>query len=142
MLTAGLFPNHIRIVSATTGVSSDVDIILGVHAQSALGQSSEFDGLRAKVNGGADLFDVSELTVRSSTNNWQEQFLISRFGPSFPTSAGFRVRSFTLATLPTDFGIGGELIFVSDATGDSLTGSLCFSNGTVWVDVTTGAAVA
>ena len=49
--------------------------------------------------------------------------------------------TYTLATVPA-VGAGGGTIYVSDATGDSLTGSLCFSNGTVWIDVTTGAAVA
>jgi hypothetical protein len=49
-------------------------------------------------------------------------------------------RSFTLATLPAV--TSGGQIFVSDATGASLTGSMCFSNGTVWIDPTTGLAVA
>lgn len=53
---------------------------------------------------------------------------------------GFVVPTFTLATLPT--ATAGLLIYVSDATGSSLTGSLCFGNGTNFVDVTTGAAVA
>ena len=53
---------------------------------------------------------------------------------------GFIVPTFTLATLPT--ATAGLLIYVSDATGASLTGSLCFCNGTNFVDVTTGAAVA
>jgi hypothetical protein len=48
--------------------------------------------------------------------------------------------TYTLATLPT--ATAGLLIYVSDATGASLTGSLCFGNGTNFVDVTTGAAVA
>ena len=53
---------------------------------------------------------------------------------------GFIVPTFTLATLPT--ATAGLLIYVSDATGACLTGSLCFGNGTNFVDVTTGAAVA
>jgi hypothetical protein len=53
---------------------------------------------------------------------------------------GFIVPTFTLATLPT--ATAGLLIYVSDATGASLTGSLCFGNVTNFVDVTTGAAVA
>jgi hypothetical protein len=53
---------------------------------------------------------------------------------------GFIAPTYTLATLPT--ATAGLLIYVSDATGDSLTGSLCFGNGTNFVDVTTGAAVA
>ena len=52
---------------------------------------------------------------------------------------GFIVPTYTLATLPT--ATAGLLIYVSDATGASLTGSLCFGNGTNFVDVTTGAAV-
>ena len=52
---------------------------------------------------------------------------------------GFVAPTFTLATLPT--ATAGLLIYVSDATGASLTGSLCFGNGTNFVDVTTGAAV-
>ena len=53
---------------------------------------------------------------------------------------GFIVPTFTLATLPT--ATAGLLIYVSDATGASLTGSLCFGNGSVFVDVTTGIEVA
>ena len=52
------------------------------------------------------------------------------------------LKSFTLLTLPSVTPAGG-MIYVSDATGGgALTGSQCFSNGTVWIDVTTGAAVA
>lgn len=45
------------------------------------------------------------------------------------------------AALPV-VGTGGGVIFVSDAVGATLTGSQCFSNGTVWIDTTTGIAVA
>jgi len=52
--------------------------------------------------------------------------------------------TYTLATLPPV--VEGGMIYVSDATGSSLTGSQCFGNvsgsPTVWVDVTTGVAVA
>lgn len=47
-------------------------------------------------------------------------------------------KTFTVATLPP--AVAGGQIFVSDATGSSLTGSMCFSNGTVWIDMTTGVA--
>ena len=53
--------------------------------------------------------------------------------PSLPT--------YTVGALPT-VGSGGGMIYVSDATGASLTGSMCFSNGAVWIDVTTHIAVA
>ena len=54
---------------------------------------------------------------------------------------------YTVPTLPTV--VEGGMIYVSDATGASLIGSQCFGNvpagspaAAVWVDVTTGAAVA
>ena len=47
---------------------------------------------------------------------------------------------YTVATVPA-VGSGGGVIFVSDAVGGGLTGSQCFSNGTVWIDTTTGIAV-
>ena len=53
--------------------------------------------------------------------------------PTLPT--------YTVGTLP-GVGSGGGMIYVSDATGASVTGSMCFSNGTSWIDVTTGVAVA
>ena len=62
------------------------------------------------------------------------------FSGTVSSDNGFVVPTFTLATLPT--ATAGLLIYVSDATGASLTGSLCFGNGTNFVDVTTGAAVA
>lgn len=55
--------------------------------------------------------------------------------------AMFVAPTYTLLTLPPV--VAGGMIFVSDATGGgALTGSQCFSNGTVWIDVTTGIAVA
>ena len=53
---------------------------------------------------------------------------------------GFIAPTYTLATLPT--ATAGLVIYVSDATGASLTVTLCFGNGSNFVDVTTGAAVA
>ena len=49
--------------------------------------------------------------------------------------------SYVKASLPA-VGTGGGMIYVSDATGAHVTGSLAFSNGTSWIDVTTGIAVA
>jgi hypothetical protein len=48
---------------------------------------------------------------------------------------------FSKASLPTAVA-AGQPIYVSDATGAHVTGSLCFWNGTSWIDVTTGIAVA
>jgi len=59
-------------------------------------------------------------------------------------AVGMKSPIYTLATLPTV--VEGATIYVSDATGSSLTGSQCFGNVSgspaVWVDVTTGVAVA
>lgn len=140
LIVGGTFDGWMLIESGTTGTASSIGI--NQTANDALTGSIEYLAIKRRINGGADLFDVSELSFHSVSNNWQEQFTTSTFGPSYPTSAGFRVQSFTLATLPTDLGFGGELIYVSDATGASVTGSLCFSNGTDWIDVTTHIAVA
>lgn len=48
-----------------------------------------------------------------------------------------KLPSYTVATLPSVVN-AGAVIYVSDADGSSETGSLCFSNGTNWIDVTTG----
>ena len=55
---------------------------------------------------------------------------------------GFIAPSYTVAETASLTPTAGKIIYVSDATGASLTGSLCYGNGTVWIDVTTGAAVA
>ena len=53
-------------------------------------------------------------------------------------------KSYTKTTLPSATSVG-QVIYVSNATGSGVTGSLCFSNATGtanWIDVTTGIAVA
>lgn len=62
---------------------------------------------------------------------------------SLTVSGMVTLGSFTKAALPTATK-AGQMIFVSDATGAHVTGSLCFSSaaGTAsWIDVTTGVAV-
>lgn len=51
---------------------------------------------------------------------------------------------YTLATLPTNASYAdGTLIYVSDATNVGAgTGTICFNNGTNWVDISTGLTVA
>lgn len=60
-----------------------------------------------------------------------------------PQGIGYLVESaaFYKASLPTADYLG-QSIYVADATGAYVTGSLCFWNGTNWIDVTTGVAVA
>ena len=53
---------------------------------------------------------------------------------------GLYLKPYLLAGLPA-VGSGGGIIYVSDATGASVTGSQCFSNGTSWIDVTTHVGV-
>lgn len=79
-------------------------------------------------------------TAETQTNaSWTGSFLTGGNDRVFQAEVA-AVASYDMGGLP-DVGNGGEIIFVSDAAGDSLTGSLAFSNGTVWIDVTTGAEV-
>jgi hypothetical protein len=70
--------------------------------------------------------NTSDVEVSVSSGN-----LVLASVPVLPT--------YTVGTLPPV--VAGGTIFVSDAAGLLLTGSMCFSNGAVWIDVTTGAAV-
>lgn len=57
--------------------------------------------------------------------------------------APLQLKSYTVATLPAATA-AGQMIYVSDAVGASVTGSVCFSNDVGaedWIDVTTGAVV-
>jgi len=54
---------------------------------------------------------------------------------------GFLAPSYTLAQVAALTATAGLVIYVSDATGSGVTGSLCFGNGTDFIDVTTGIAV-
>lgn len=58
--------------------------------------------------------------------------------PTFANAVG--LASYAKASLPT--GSTGQVIYVSDATGAHVTGSVAFYNGTHWIDVTTGTTVA
>jgi hypothetical protein len=54
---------------------------------------------------------------------------------------GFLAPSYTLVQAAAiDSPATGLVIYISDATGASVTGSLCFYNGTSFIDVTTGIA--
>ena len=62
---------------------------------------------------------------------------------SLTVSGLIGAKSYTLVTLPTATAVG-QVIYVSNATGAHVTGSLCFSNAVGaanWIDVTTGVAV-
>ncbi len=54
---------------------------------------------------------------------------------------GFLAPSYTLTEAAAiDSPVAGLVIYISDATGSNVTGSLCFYNGTSFIDVTTGIA--
>ncbi len=54
---------------------------------------------------------------------------------------GFVAPSYTLVQAAAiDSPATGLVIYISDATGSGVTGSLCFYNGTSFIDVTTGIA--
>jgi hypothetical protein len=60
---------------------------------------------------------------------------------SVDASAGtLEVAQYTVATVPSAATVG-QIIVVTDATSSG-TGAICFSNGTSWIDVYTGVAVA
>ena len=77
--TVTLNGTDLLFVSPTTGPTSTVTILASFALPRGVPQRS--------LNGGADLFEVTELTIRSSNNSWQEQFTVSVFGPSFPDNA-------------------------------------------------------
>jgi hypothetical protein len=101
---------------------------------------------------GLTLFGASVVSALAGTAN---QVTVSNTGGSYTisipaafvapgsVSATTRVNapSYVKASLPA-VGAAGGMIYVSDATGAHVTGSLAFSNGTSWIDVTTGVAVA
>lgn len=59
---------------------------------------------------------------------------------SIDASAGvIEVPQFTVATVPSAATVG-QIIVVTDATSAG-TGTICFANGTDWIDVYTGIAV-
>jgi len=73
-------------------------------------------------------------------NGWVELGWVETGWVSIPTGI-IELAIFTLTTLPSQSESG--IIYVSDATNSTgLTGSQCYSNGTAWIDVTTGAEVA
>ena len=54
---------------------------------------------------------------------------------------GFITTSYTLVQAAAiDAPVAGLMVYISDATGSNVTGSLCFYNGTAFIDVTTGIA--
>lgn len=60
-------------------------------------------------------------------------------------SAPLVVADYTISTLPAASAHTGHMIFVTDATGVGsplAPGEVCFSNGTAWISVVTGVAVA
>jgi hypothetical protein len=59
---------------------------------------------------------------------------------SLSATTEFLLPSYLKTALPA-VGTAGGMIYVSNATGAHVTGSACFSNGTSWIDVTTGIAV-
>ncbi len=77
------------------------------------------------LSGSGNLFITDSFGILSQAHNNNSNFPIAP--------------SYTLATLPA--GAAGGFIYVADATGSGVTGSLCFHNGTSWIDVTTGIAV-
>lgn len=85
---------------------------------------------------------ANEITVANSSGAFTLSIPAAFVAPgSVAATTQFNAPSFAKASLPA-VGAAGGMIYVNDATGAHVTGSLCFSNGTSWIDVTTGVAVA
>lgn len=82
------------------------------------------------------------INVSSSSSVISAGTVMSWTSVSATMGMPLKLKSYTVATVPSVAGTAGQIIYVSDATGASVTGSLCYSNGTSWIDVTTGIAVA
>jgi hypothetical protein len=69
--------------------------------------------------------------------------VVSDNGFSGPVAGFITPPEFDLSTLPTNADYAdGTLIYVSDATNvGSGTGTICFNDGTDWIDISTGIAV-
>jgi hypothetical protein len=66
--------------------------------------------------------------------------LLASDGSTVAPTLAITNASYVKTALPTATH-AGQQIYVSNATGAHVTGSLCFWNGTSWIDVTTGIAV-
>ena len=85
---------------------------------------------------------ANEITVVNTSGAFVVSVPAAFVAPgSVAATTEFIAPSYVKASLPAA-GSGGGMIYVSDATGAHVTGSLAFSNGTSWIDVTTGIAVA
>jgi len=126
-------PHQLQLVAADNTQSdgqiylaSKTDIVFNMRAEAedSAGAQLVFDRVSTGTTGSGNTSDVK---ISASVGNIQLGSI-----PVLPT--------FLKGALPAV--AAGGMIYVSDATGASLTGSMCFSNGAVWIDVTTGAAVA
>ncbi len=68
----------------------------------------------------------------------------TRFSGPVASDNGFACPAYTLATLPVNADSpNGTIIYVSDATTVGAgTGTICFNDGTNWIDISTGLTVA
>lgn len=121
-----------RVVGATSGNIATLDTngnLVDSGTNSSTFAASSHTHLEA------DITDIDRYTVAAT-----DALLLLKANvatPVFTGTVGFPI--YTMATLPPQ--AAGHQIYVSDAVGSSLTGTLCFSNGTTWIDVTTGIAV-
>lgn len=91
--------------------------------------------LELPLSGGTNLLSTGTLDIQDGTGVSIASFSTSGIVCNKP----FSPPAATLATLPAATTVG-QVLFVSNA--NSGVGTLCFSNGTNWIDVKTGAAVA
>lgn len=125
-------PHQLRLVAVDDTqvdgqiwLASKTNVVFNMRADAEVASPSQlvFDRVSTGSTGAANTSDV-EISVSSGN-------LVFGSIPVLP--------QYLVGALPSV--VAGGMIYVSDAAGAIVTGSMCFSNGTVWVDVTTGAAV-
>ncbi len=124
--SVGGAPGHVRLWGADSSTMTGGEIILtpGLNAGGTTRSNIVLNG-------------PVEVNASVGTNGKVLTSAGSGVAPNWKTP----VETFTLATLPTAL-YAGQQIFVSDATGASFTGSLCWANaGGAWIDFTTNTVV-
>lgn len=133
LILAGPFVDHILIESATTGSASFVKVT----DSNVFVNIDGFVRELGAVNGGADLFEVADLTERTPDSPWRTLFSLGSFGPSAAPAKGV-LKADLIAGSPSPVGSDGNWIYVPDQVPPTYV----FSDGIDWIDIRTGVALA
>lgn len=131
---------HTHVISDVTNLQTSLDGKLD-EIVAVNGNFATFGGLGTTLSdsgvSAASFASASHTHAQADITNLVSD-LSAKAPIASPTFTGVpTVPSYTVSTLPA-VGLGGGLIYVSDAAPAA---TLCFSNGTNWVDLTTGTIV-